>query len=168
MRKASNLYEDFHKYGPKKVTRANPSFRIPKKAMFCGPAIDVLYRSSKYDPITYQPPGAPINYIHEHESGVKVYWCGEGGEDTRVPRKVSKADNELTCLGEFLGCSYIDENEDEIEIECSSSKVELYAVPNPTNLCPEGHALLIVENKRDVVAMIWGGKLRVEPRGIVG
>jgi hypothetical protein len=32
----------------------------------------------------------------------------------------------------------------------------------------DGKALVVVQGKRKVLALIWGGKLDVEPRGIVG
>lgn len=157
--RAISLYEDFHKYRPKEVGRFPNSFKIPRFAEFVGPALYVLYRSEKYDPITYQPPDAPIDYIHEHKAGVKVYWCEQHGS-SKVPSFICKADN-LVSLGGCLGFGYIDENNDEIEATCDPDEVELYSAPS-------GKGLLVVENKREVVAMIWGGKLRVEPRGIVG
>jgi hypothetical protein len=33
---------------------------------------------------------------------------------------------------------------------------------------PTAKALYLIQNKRKLIAVIWGGKLNVEPRGIVG
>lgn len=161
---AHQLYEGFHKYGPKKRTRAPASFRIPKSVKLKGKGVHVLYRSRKFNPITYANEGAH-NYIHDHKAGVNVYFCDGSGK--KVPSAVARAE-ELVYLGKCLGFAYKDAKGKLVEYECDPRSVEWYAVPNPTQLCPEGHALLVVEKKQKVVAMIWGGKLRVEPRGIVG
>lgn len=157
-RKAEKLYEDFHKYNPKSVGQFPNSFKIPTDATLAGPALFVLYRSSKYDPLTYEKPSKPINYIHKHKKGVKVYLIGGDGPDRAVPKYIHSTDT-LVLLGKCLGFAY-EEDGDEVEATCSGG-VELYAIPS-------GKALLVVENKRRVSALIWGGKLRVEPRGIVG
>lgn len=153
------LFEDFHKYAPKEIGKFHASFYIPDEAYFVGPAIHVLYRSAKCDPVTYIKPKKPINYIHTHKSGVKVCLLEEDlGPARKVPATIHSVEA-LTLLGKCLGFAYIDEDDDEIEAECTNE--ELYATPS-------GKALLVIQNKRRVMAIIWGGKLDVEPRGIVG
>lgn len=164
-KQAETLYRDFHKYDFKRRTRAPSSFKIPRSVKPLGKGLYVLYSSPKFDPITYARPSGPLNYIHEHGPGVKVYT--PEGSSKKVPGVVCRA-QELTCLGNAIGFSYEDNRGEEVLMECDPRSCEWYAVPNPTNQCPKGHALLIVESKRKVLAMVWGGKLRVEPRGIVG
>jgi hypothetical protein len=157
-RRAEKLYEDFHKYNPREVGKFPRSFQIPTSIELAGPALYVLYQSPKCDPITYKKPKKPINYIHEHKDGVKVYLAGGDGPIRKVPKRVSEVTS-LTRLGKFLGLGFLDGDE-EVAME-ASGKVDLYAIPS-------GKSLLVIENRRNVLAMIWGGKLRVEPRGIVG
>lgn len=158
-RKAEKLYEEFHKYGPREIGQFPTSFSIPEEAVFVGPALYVLYRSAKCDPLTYAKPSKPINYIHEHKQGVKVYIIGsDEGVERRVPKYIHSVDT-LTLLGKCLGFGYTDLDDCEVEATCTSS--ELYSIPS-------GKALLVIEKKKKVTAMIWGGALNVEPRGIVG
>jgi hypothetical protein len=159
--RAGKLYEEFHKYPPKEIGEFPPSFSIPRSAICVGSALYVLYRSSKKDPITYLKPSAPINYIHEHKARVKVYLVGsQEGPERKVPQRIHSVD-ELTHLGKCLGFGYTNWDGEDVEAECTG-KIDLYAVP------PSGKGLLVIENKRKVLALIWGGELRVEPRGIVG
>jgi len=159
MNLAIKLYEDFHKYPPTKIGDFPDSFFIPEQATFVGPALYVLYRSAKCDPITYIKPDKPENYIHEHKSGVKICIVdSDDGPEKKIPQYVHRVDG-LTFLGKCLGFGFIDHDGDDIEAKCTSS--ELYAIPS-------GKALLVVEKKKKVTAIIWGGKLNVEPRGIVG
>lgn len=161
LKKALKQYEDFHKYDAKNVGEFPSSFSIPESALLAGRAEHVLYRSSKYDPVTYEKPKKPIDYIHEHKDGVKVYRCDRGfnGPERTVPKYICEAEV-LVKLGKCLGFAYEDENGDIVEAECTGN-IDLYAIPS-------GKALLVIENKKKVLALIWGGKLRVEPRGIVG
>ena len=158
MSKAEKLFEDFHKYNPHEIKQFPASFYIPEQAPFVGPALYVLYRSAKCDPITHLKPDKPINYIHEHGQGVKVYLLGDEGPVRNVPKYIHGIDT-LTLLGKCLGFGYTDHEGFDVEATCTSS--ELYSIPS-------GKALLVIEKKKQVTAMIWGGKLNVEPRGIVG
>lgn len=158
---AEKLFEDFHKYPSTKIDEMPSSFYIPEHVAFAGPALFVLYRSKKFDPLTYAKPSGPIDYIHEHKAGVKAYVVKGDGPERKVPKQIHSA-GKLTFLGKCLGFGFVDEDGDEVEASCTG-KVELCAVPYR-----KGHALLAIENRRKVLALIWGGKLRVEPRGIVG
>ena len=158
-KRAVQLYTDFHRYNPKEVGKFPASFFIPEQATLAGPALFVLYRSGKCDPVTHEKPKKPINYIHEHDKGVKVYIVDGEGPERVVPKYIHSV-GELVLLGECVGFGYTDECGDDVEAECSVD-IELYAIPS-------GKGLIVVEKKRKVRALIWGGKLRVEPRGIVG
>lgn len=158
-RRAEKLFADFHKYEAEKIGEFHNSFLIPESAVFVGEGSYVLYRSAKFDPITYAKPDKPVDYIHELGDGVRIFRLdtNEGPEHT-VPQYIHSVDT-LVLLGKCLGFGYLDEDDDEVEAKCTSC--DLYAIPS-------GKALLIVEKKQQVLALIWGGKLNVEPRGIVG
>lgn len=160
-RKAEKLYQEFHKYEPSRVDALHGSFYIPEAATCVGPALYVLYKSSKLDPFTYaEPEGGSIDYIHEHKKSVNVYLPGsDAGPTRKVPQRICGV-SELTFLGKCLGFGYTDEDGDEVEATCSG-KIELCAIPS-------GKALLVIENRRKVLALIWGGTLGVKPQGIVG
>jgi hypothetical protein len=67
----------------------------------------------------------------------------------------------LTLLGQCLGFAYYDpESDQEIEAKVTQPFPELYSIPS-------GKALLVIQSKRTVLALIWGGRLGVEARGIV-
>lgn len=158
---ATALFEEFHKFAPRKVSAFPKPFHIPSDAFYAGPAIHVLYESDKNDPVTLLPVSEPIAYIHDHKEGVKVYRLDDEdvGPLRRVPRFISDA-TALTFLGKCLGFAYIDSDGDEVQAECEGTS--LYAVP------PDGRGLVVVDRDRYVTALIWGGSLRVEGRGIVG
>lgn len=157
-KKALEMYEAFNGYRPKKVGVFPASFRIPTTVALAGEAVEVLYRSSKLDPTTRQKPKRPIDYIHDHDAGVKVYRTDLEGNERRVPDFITGV-NELVLLGECLGLAYATDGE-ETEMQVAKPYPELYTIPS-------GKALLVVQDKRHVVALIWGGRLGVEARGIV-
>jgi hypothetical protein len=157
---AIRLYEDFHRFEPKEVGEFHESLCMPDRVFLQGKAINVMYRSDKIDPATLKKPRKPVNYIHEHEKDVNTYLTEGDGRMIDVPAWLRDCDA-LVLMGGCLGFTFVDPNGDEIEAECSNPLPELYATPN-------GKALVVIERKRDIVAITWGGKLGVEPRGIVG
>ena len=67
----------------------------------------------------------------------------------------------LVRLGYSLGFGYQALDGDTVEAEVAN--------PLPELLCdPSGRALLVVANKREFIAVFWGGYLDVTPQGIVG
>lgn len=168
---ATDLYEAFHRYPPKKVGEFAPGFRIPPRARKQGRAIDVLYRSTKVDPETLKQPRKPVDYIHEHDPGVITCLTGStypkwraqdggAGEFVEVPGFLREA-NALVLLGQCLGFKFEDPDGNAIEATGDAPLPELYTTTN-------GRALLVVQSKREIIALMWGGRLSVEPRGIVG
>lgn len=157
--KAEKLFADFHKYEAEKIGEFPSSFYIPEDATFVGEGAYVLYRSAKFDPITHAKPDRPIDYIHELGDGVRISRLDtDEGAERAVPQYIHSA-GALVLLGKCLGFGYLDEDGDDVEATCTSC--DLYAIPS-------GKALLVIEKKEKVLALIWGGKLNVEPRGIVG
>lgn len=154
---AKEKFEEFHRKKPTKIfTRATSP--IPAKVRELGKAMFVLYRSSKNDPDTGRPVPKPIDYIHEHDAGVHCYSPARGGT-VAVPAFIRDAEA-LVLLGTCLGFAFKDGGKTR-EAESIKPFPELYATP-----C--GKALLVIQDKTDVLAIVWGGALGVESRGIVG
>lgn len=160
MKRAIQMYETFHSYEPRRIGRFPRAFSIPDEVTLAGDALYVLYRSGKVDPATGRKPSKPVDYIHKHDAGVKIYRPDlEAGRPRAVPQWILR-NEALVLLGDCLGFAYRDRSGEEIEAQPDGAYPELYTVPN-------GKALLVIEGKRSVVAMLWGGKLGVESRGIV-
>lgn len=157
---AKAKFEEFHRKKPTKIGEFASSFAIPTTVGELGKAVHVLYRSNKKDPSTGKQPKKPVDYIHEHYAGVKAYQVDNDElEQCDVPDFIVKCDA-LVLLGLCLGFRFKDDD-GEHDAEGEVPLPELYATP-----C--GKALLIVQDKKEVLAMIWGGGLGVWARGIDG
>jgi hypothetical protein len=161
---AVTKYRQFHQHDPRKIVTYK-DVSIPTTAFCVGKAEHVLYRSDKLNPGTGEDEGW-IDYIHEHDSGVHVYRCDRDaaqlGEECTVPEWIRGRNGrtDLTWLGECLGFAYKDGDGKKIEAKGTRPLPELYCTPS-------GKALVVIQGKRRVLAIIWGGRLGVEPRGIV-
>jgi hypothetical protein len=164
---AREMFLRFHRIDPKEVIVEDDQ-HMPTHAARMGKSIHVLYRSSKLDPETgKRPPGGVQNYIHEHDAGVHLYdpndngiSDGASGDLEEVPE--CDPDMALVLLGECLGIAWKDDVLDEdYEMEWDNPAIELYTTTS-------GKMLVVVENKREILYLVWGGALGVEPRGIVG
>lgn len=163
MRKAVEKYREFHRKEPKDIGAMAASFAIPAVMVRRGPAVHVLYRSDKVDPETLRQPQEPVDYIHDHDAGVDLYVPGGGrrdGELVDVPAWIRRSES-LVLLGQCLGFEAKDERGRAIVAEATEPLPELYCTP-----C--GKALLVIEGKASVFAMMWGGGLDVIDRGIIG
>lgn len=160
MSRAVSLYRSFHSHEPREI-RTVKGGSIPSRAHRAGAAVNVLYASDKLNPTTGEDEGW-IDYIHDHDGGVVVYRCDEAalGKLTTVPAWITNV-TELVVLGDCLGFAYEDDDGHVIEAKGKRPLPELCAIPS-------GKALLVIQDKRHVLAIIWGGKLGVEDRGIVG
>ena len=160
MSSAVRKYVQFHQHEPKKVGQFSKDLVIPEIITCVGQAKDVLYRSDKLNPSTGEDEGW-IDYIHKHSSGVYCYLTEKGapGELAHVPHWIQDA-RELVWLGQCLGFSFTDHDGEPHEAKGTNPLPELYCTPS-------GKALLVIQGKRRILAMMWGGKLTVEPRGIV-
>jgi hypothetical protein len=155
------MYRGFHQKEPKKIGDFHPDLVIPAECICVGDAIHVLYQSDKLNPTTGEDEGV-IDYIHKHDRGVKIYRCDRGaqGELVTVPSWIRNA-TELEWLGDCNGFAYKSVvTGKKCEAEGTSPLPELYTTPS-------GKCLLVIQGKRRLLALIWGGKLGVEPRGIV-
>lgn len=161
MRRAETKYVEFHSHDPNKVGSFHKDMKIPTRAKLAGDGINVLYSSDKLNPESGEDEGW-INYIHDHNRGVKVYRSDAhfSGESEDVPDWIH-SETELTWLGDCLGFEYRDHEGYAVQGNATEPLPELYTTPN-------GRALLVIQDKRRVIALIWGGKLGVERRGIVG
>lgn len=159
---AIDKYREFHQKDPKTIGEFARGFAIPTHVLEIGDAKNVLYRSDKLDPETLEQPERPINYIHDHDPGVCVYEpCDDGDADaSTVPYWIAECEA-LVLLGTCLGFAFEVEGGELVEARVRAPRPELYTTP-----C--GRALLVIQSKRKVLAMMWGGSLGVEDRGIVG
>lgn len=150
---AVEKFREFHDAEPTKVHEFDARFKIPEAVVRVGQAVDVMYRSNKW--------GEKADYIHEHDRGVHVHLPRAkkiDGRTVRVPAWIRNAPA-LAKLGLCLGFTFA-RGRDEIEAQVSTPLPELYCTP-------DGRALLVISEKRVVEAIIWGGNLGVEARGIV-
>lgn len=160
MSRAVSLYRSFHSHEPRGTRTVAGS--IPKQAHRAGAAVNVLYASDKLNPTTGEDEGW-IDYIHDHNRGVVIYRCDEAaaGKLCAVPAWITNV-TELVVLGDCLGFAYEDETDGHVTRAKGKRPLpELCAIPS-------GKALVVVQDKRNVLAIIWGGKLGVLDRGIVG
>lgn len=157
-------YTEFHRYDPKDIGAFSPSFQIPELVYRAGPAKHVLYQSSKVDPATLRRPRRPVDYIHEHDAGVVCYVTNArdvgGGSPVRVPSEFVQVEA-LTRLGFCLGFAFEDADGEVCEVEGRPPLPDLYCTP-----C--GKCLLVIQSRKIVLAMLWGGALGVFGRGIDG
>lgn len=155
-RRGVTRYIKFHGKEPRNIEPFNSGLKIPERIGFAGKALFSTYRCDKLNGT--DNPGEVINYAHDHEAGTQVYVPG-GRMQVRVPPTIQKVQT-LVRLGKCLGIGYRDADGNEME-GLGTAGTELFCTP-------DGHALLVISNKRRLEAMIWGGKLRVLERGIVG
>ncbi len=160
---AVELYKTFHRFEPRKIGAFSSGFRIPQVMYKGGSAVWVAYQSGKVDPATLRKPSKPVNYIHEHDAGVRCYLASRrdagGVPGSEVPEQFRNIEA-LTRLGYCLGFCYKDGGK-EIEVQGVKPYPDLYATP-------DGRCLLVIEKQRRVLAMMWGGGLGVFARGIDG
>ena len=144
LKKALELYKTFYQFEPSSVVES--SLTMPKSVSRVGRMVSIMYASNKWERKTNY-------YKHDHESPVYLY---EPGAGTKVPKFIASVDA-MPTLGKCMGLVYHDGDEEQT---IAFTGCDLYAIPS-------GKALVVVKSSRSVVALIWGGKLGVEGRGIV-
>lgn len=148
--KGVEAYFEFHQLNATKIG-VFVGLKIPNKLSRAGDSKWIAYRSSKWS-------GKPANYIHDHSHGAHTYKPGAGNMYD-VPYAATRAKT-LVRLGHCLGFEYED-SKGPVEAVVRAPYPELYCTP-------DGSVLLVIEDKRKLLAMIWGGSLDVTKRGIVG
>jgi hypothetical protein len=161
--RAKSLYETFHQFEPQKVG-SMPSLRIPNRLHHVGEAKVMYYTSDKLNPETGEDEGW-IHYFHEHEGDVKmcvtdVHPEADGAPAVPVPEFVRHT-QALVRIGDCEGFQYEDFDGKTVEAEGTGRLPEWYATP-------DGKALLVIQDKRRVIAVLWGGGLDVKAEGVVG
>jgi hypothetical protein len=164
---AVDKYVEFHRFDPRELGTFCCKFSLPETMYRAGRAKYVMYRSGKVDPASLKKPKRPINYIHEHDdrgdSGVTCYLPtleDADGPQTDVPERFRNVEA-LTRLGSCLGFGFEDENGELCEAEGRDPLPDLYTTP-------DGHCLLVIQSRKKILAMMWGGSLGVFARGIDG
>ncbi len=147
---AVGMFVTFNSFDPKQLTY-EPQFQWPERVRCLGEATWITYRSKKVIPDNGVKPRGWQHY----NSGVSSYAC-DGKPDTDVPLFITDC-TALALLGDCTGIGFGKTGEG----KTTAPYPELYATP-----C--GRALILVQSKRKVVGMIWGGGLDVQDRGIVG
>jgi hypothetical protein len=161
--KAEKLFETFHQFEPVKVGSFNRRFEIPREANYVGEAKQMLYTSDKLNPETGEDEGW-ISYYHDHDGGVRLYLTGDhekvGGELRKIPEWIRRT-KALVRIGDCDGFEYVNFLGKKVKAKSTGRKPEWYATPT-------GKALLVVQDKKTVLAIAWGGSLGVQWRGVVG
>jgi hypothetical protein len=155
-RVATRLFEDFHQYDVSDTAAFPESLVIPETVHYPGPCVYVTYLSDKWNDGTHP-------YIHEIESFPRVNVGLVGGrleQNKRVPKRVCDNTTVVQLKKKALGYSYMEPDTDK-QIELTVRNCEWF-------WHPQGKALLLIRNKRKLVAIIWGGKLDWKPEGLVG
>jgi hypothetical protein len=154
-RAATRLFTGFHDYDPRDVGKLNASLIIPEAVFYAGPCTYVTYRSNKWNDGTH-------DYIHKIESYPRVS-LGFVDEDTgrtrRVPSRISNNATLVQIQTRAIGFGYRKLDGEEQHAEVSGCQWFWH---------PVGKALLLIRNKRKLVAIAWGGKLDFKPQGLVG
>lgn len=151
---ARSTFEGFHAFDMRSWGKFSQEIVVPKRMALAGPCVYVTYRSDKWSDGTHE-------YIHKITSYPKVQVAlaeEDTGRTVAVPARVRNAVT-LSLIGGALGFA----------VETDDGEVE-GAFPANTEWywSPTGKALYAIATKSRLLAVAWGGKLDVEPRGIVG
>ncbi len=156
--KAIRMFRLFHTRDYRGDGAFHPSLTIPATVRCMGDALRTDYRSDKLNPTDGDDEGW-IDYTHKHDGGVKLCQPARGASgDTNVPAWIRNVD-QLTWLGKVLALEFRD-GDGVHEMRGTEPLPELFASPT-------GKALFVIQSKRTLLAIIWGGRLAVERRGIV-
>lgn len=146
----------FHNFDPKRVEYSSLA-NIPKTICVVGYCEWVTYRSDKWREGTH-------DYIHEITSYPKVVVGVVGSTDgqiRKVPKRIQNT-RSVSLIGKCLGWGHmgIDGDGEGQEARPRGNYEWWWSSP--------GKALIVTHNRRKVVAIVWGGELNMEARGIVG
>lgn len=159
--RALHLYRQFHSFEPVDVGSFKRGFRIPRRGYLVGCGLTMFYSSDKLNPETAVDEGEQ-RYYHEHGAGVSVCLMSsrQGGRRVSIPSAIINA-RALVRLGRCDGYDYEEPGGELVEARAVEPAPEWYCIPS-------GDALLVVQDRRNCLAVLWGGGLNVEARGVVG
>lgn len=152
---ATKRYETFHDKEPRRVVRLDASHKIPSKVDLIGDCQSVMYKTDKW----YED-GDDVEYKHVHDQGVKVFephGVQKWAETSKLPVERPKA---IVLLGKHLGF-FVKRADDGEVYECNPRRTYLFCSPS-------GDMLLVYSPREGFVALMAGGRLRVEKDGIDG
>ena len=155
LRKAVEIFEDFHDFDVRDVGTFAAGVRIPPRVFLAGKCQWVTYRSDKWGKGTY-------DYVHDITSfpKVRVGLVQRATDKTvKLPARIQNAET-LTFIGKALGFGYVAGDGEEVEAKPKRGYEWYWST--------EGKALILIASKRRVHAVVWGGGLNVTRRGIVG
>lgn len=155
---AVRLFQGFHQYDVSHAAQFPASVKIPNEVYYGGPVTYMTYRSDKWNDGTH-------DYIHKIESYPRVA-VGfvkapqiEARSIRRVPARICDNWTVVETRKKAIGFGYRDNDGHEQHVELSNCIWFWH---------PRGRAFLLIRGRRELVAIIWGGKLAYTPRGIVG
>lgn len=152
---ATTRYQTFHDKDPRRIVRLDVSHKLPSSVDVIGDCLSVMYRTDKwYDD------GEDVEYKHVHDQGVKVYephGVQKFARSAKLPVERPKA---IVLLGKHLGF-FVKRDDDGETYECNPRKTYLFCSPS-------GNMLLIYSPRDGFLALMAGGRLRVEKDGIDG
>ena len=164
-------YEDFQAFSPRMIGTLR-GLVIPTQICLVGEAVQTLYRSDKWE-------NKKHDYYHDHDPGVRIGRTDVSGAKANpvdapdtlgpmvaVPAEIAGKRDGIAIykLGDCLGFTYSTPEGETIEAKVRSPLPELYATASRK-------VLLVIDTSGSVakvLAILWGGSLRVEDRGIVG
>lgn len=98
-------------------------------------------------------------YYHDHDKETQVWVPSQGGKgESGPPAKIAKPPSAVVMLGYALG----------FDTKRGKEKGKLQPRSGALLVCAPDKRRLYVLEDGEVAAMVWGPKLRVEARGIVG
>lgn len=152
-RRAVRLFEDFHQYEPKDARPLPASVVVPEFVELVGACTYVTYRSDKWNDGTH-------DYVHDIESfpRVKVGKVSRGGT-YRLPARISDAATLVALNKRALGFGYEEQSGELVDATARNCQWFWH---------PGGKALLLIQDRKRLKVVIWGGKLDWKPQGLVG
>jgi hypothetical protein len=151
IREAVERYRTFTAKEPDFVTALEPNVQLPPRLGASGRARRIWYVSGKW-----RNDGGVGYYVHDYSTPVE--FC-EAFRPSLRPVVTPRWPKELALLGECIA----------LEVE-RSGELAYPRLPSPTLLpsTPDGRALVLLGERRGILAVLLGGAQRITERGIEG
>lgn len=157
--RAVDKYREFNSFDPKELVYVDGS-PIPKRLRKLGVSEQITYDSMKVIPDNGVRPRKKQGYFHDHETPKPNTYEPDPNGDVETPDFIAECDA-LALIGDFINFKFTDADGNLVTGKASRPAPQIYCTPN-------GRALLVIQSKKTVLAIIYGGDLTVESRGIVG